>query len=106
MAVSTIKYDQDGKPKLAQYRIVVLGDLDPHNWSKSDVYSPVMNLMHLRLLIALAVKHNRILKQGGVKQAFVQSHLPPMKNMLSNHQQAVLTLNLAHIGYYYALSMD
>lgn len=77
MAISTIKYDQDGKPKRAKYRIVVLGNFDPHNWSKSDVYSPVISLMHLRLLITIAVKRNRIVKQGDVKQAFVQSYLPP-----------------------------
>ena len=32
MAISTIKYDGDGNPKRCKYRIVALGNLDPHNW--------------------------------------------------------------------------
>ena len=35
-----------------------------------------MSLLEVRLLLAIAVKHKRILKQGDVKQAFVQSILP------------------------------
>ena len=47
MAVSTIKFDKDGLPKQAKYRIVALGNLDPNLWTKSDVYAPVMSLMEL-----------------------------------------------------------
>lgn len=36
MAISTIKYDGDGKPDRAKYRIVALGNLDPHHWNKDD----------------------------------------------------------------------
>lgn len=36
-----------------------------------------MNLLELRLLVALAVKSKRVLKSGDVKQAFVQAKLPP-----------------------------
>ena len=36
MAVATIKRDEDGKPKRAKYRIVALGNLDPHLWTKTD----------------------------------------------------------------------
>ena len=76
MAVSTIKYDKDGRPKRAKYRIVALGNLDPNNWTKSDCYAPVMSLVELRFLTALAVKNKRTLKNGDVKQAFVQARLP------------------------------
>ena len=31
MAISTIKYNKHGKPKRAKYRIVALGNLDPHD---------------------------------------------------------------------------
>ena len=33
MAISTIKYDEHNRPKRAKYRIVVLGNLDYHQWS-------------------------------------------------------------------------
>jgi len=35
MAINTIKYDELENPKRAKYRIVALGNLDPHNWSKT-----------------------------------------------------------------------
>ena len=76
MAISTIKYDEMGQPKRAKYRIVALGNLDPHDWSKSDCFAPVMTLMELRLLTSIAVKMKCTLKSGDVKQAFVQAQLP------------------------------
>ena len=77
MAISTIKYDEWGKPKRAKYRIVALGNMDPHDWSKQDCYAPVMSMLELRLLIAIAIKHRKILKSGDFKQAFIQAILPP-----------------------------
>ena len=79
MAISTIKYDENGNPKRAKYRIVTLGNLDPHQWSKSECYAPVMSMMEPRLLTSLAVKHKRTLKLGNVKQAFMQAILPEDK---------------------------
>ena len=76
MAISTIKHDENGKPKRAKYRIVALGNLDPHQWRKEDCYAPVMSLMELRFLTALAVRQNRFLKSGDFKQAFCQAVLP------------------------------
>lgn len=77
MAISTIKYDSQNKPKQAKYRIVVLGNLDYHQWSRESVVAPVMSQLELRLLTSLAVYHKRTLKNCDVKQAFVQSFLPP-----------------------------
>jgi hypothetical protein len=77
MAISTIKYDSYNQPKRAKYRIVVLGNLDYHNWSKASTAAPVMSQLELRFLTALAVFHKRTLKNCDVKQAFVQSSLPP-----------------------------
>ena len=77
MAISTIKYDANNKPKRAKYRIVVLGNLDYHNWSKESTAAPVMTQLELRLLTSMAVYHKRTLKNCDVKQAFVQSSLPP-----------------------------
>ena len=76
MAISTIKYDENGRPKRAKYRIVALGNLDRVHWSRGDVYAPVLSMIELRLLTSIAVRNNCILKSGDVKQAFVQADLP------------------------------
>ena len=76
MAISTIKYDGNGNPDRAKYRIVALGNLDPHNWTKDDCYAPVLSQMELRLLTSLAVRSKTFLKSGDIKQAFCQSYLP------------------------------
>eukprot|EP00558_Chaetoceros_sp_UNC1202_P009040 CAMPEP_0197232302 /NCGR_PEP_ID=MMETSP1429-20130617/152_1 /TAXON_ID=49237 /ORGANISM="Chaetoceros sp., Strain UNC1202" /LENGTH=1842 /DNA_ID=CAMNT_0042690279 /DNA_START=1 /DNA_END=5529 /DNA_ORIENTATION=- len=76
MAVSTIKSDENGNPVRAKYRIVALGNLDPHEWSKSECYAPVMSLFELRYMVALAARHKCIPKNGDVKQAFCQAILP------------------------------
>jgi len=55
MAIATIKYDANNKPKRAKYRIVVLGNLDYHTWSKEDTAAPVLSQLELRLLTSLAV---------------------------------------------------
>jgi len=54
MAISKIKTDADGDPDCAKYRIVVLGNLDPHNWSFSDCFAPVLSPLELRLMISLS----------------------------------------------------
>lgn len=85
MAISTIKYDAFNKPKRAKYRIVVLGNLDYHQWSKESTAAPVMSQLELRILISLAVHHKCTLKYCDVilnKHLF--SHLfRPVKNTLS-----------------------
>jgi hypothetical protein len=63
-------------PKRAKYRIVILGNLDYHNWSKESTAAPVMSQLELRLLTSLAIFHKITLKNCDVKQAFVQSSLP------------------------------
>eukprot|EP00957_Ditylum_brightwellii_P069027 5239900-Ditylum_brightwellii.AAC.1 len=77
MAIATIKPDEYGKPQQAKYRIVVLGNMDPNNWTKNDCFAPVMSQLEFRLLIATAVQMKRTIKGGDFKQAFCQSFLPP-----------------------------
>ena len=43
MAISKIKTDENGKPVRAKYRIIALGSLDPHSWTKADCFAPVMS---------------------------------------------------------------
>lgn len=75
MAIATIKYDENNKPKRAKYQIVILGNLDYHLWSKASTAAPVMSQLELRLLTSLAIFCP--LKNCVIKQAFVQSFLPP-----------------------------
>ena len=76
MAIAVIKKDGEGRPVRAKYRIVALGNLDPHSWSKQDCFAPVLSQQELRLLLALAVRNRCVPKSGDVSQAFCQSHLP------------------------------
>ena len=87
MAISTIKYDGDGKPSRAKYRIVALGNLDPHNWDKTECFAPVLSQAELRLLVALAAKSKRVPKQGDITQAFCQSYLPEGENYVCKPPQ-------------------
>jgi hypothetical protein len=79
MAIATIKYDENNKPKRAKYRLVVLGNLDMHTWSKEATAAPVLSQLELRLLTSLAIYHKRVLKNCDVKQAFIQSTLPSVE---------------------------
>jgi hypothetical protein len=62
MAIATIKYDAHNHPKRVKYRIVVLGNLDYHNWSKESTAAPVMSQLESRILTSLAVYHKGFLK--------------------------------------------
>ena len=42
-ALAVMKKDEQGQLIRAKYRIVVLGNLDTHNWNKSDCFAPVMS---------------------------------------------------------------
>ena len=76
MAISTIKHDGNGNPKRAKWRIVALGNLDPHNWSVPDCYAPVLSQYELRWFCSLSIHHQRRCKNLDVKQAFVQATIP------------------------------
>jgi Reverse transcriptase (RNA-dependent DNA polymerase). len=79
MAISKIKRDSQGNPTRAKYRIVVLGNLDPHHWSKADCFAPVLSAMELRLLVAIATRFKVVPKQCDAVQAFCQTTLPPQE---------------------------
>ena len=76
MAISKIKYDENGIPTRAKYRIVVLGNLDPNNWSAADCFAPVLSALETRLLTSIAAQFRTPLKSGDAVQAFCQSYLP------------------------------
>ncbi len=50
MAIATIKYDANNRPKRAKYHIIVLGNQDYHTWSKEATTALVMSQLELQLL--------------------------------------------------------
>jgi len=70
MAISTLKYGGDGKPVRCKYRIMVLGNLDTHNWSKDDCFAPALSQLEHRALLGIATQLKCIPKSGDVSQAF------------------------------------
>ena len=86
MAISTIKYDGDRNPLRAKYRIVALGNLDPHMWSKEDCFAPVMSHLELRLLTALAVQKKCVyLKLQTLYRHSVKVRYQTMKHIYAHH---------------------
>jgi len=77
MCVLTIKKDENLMPLRAKSRIVVLGNRESREWSKSDRFAPVLCFDSLRFLVSLAAQQRRGLKQGDCKNAFCQGVLPP-----------------------------
>ena len=75
MEISTIKHDANGNPDRTKYMIVALGNMDPHEWNKSECYDPVLSLPQLRLIICIAIRIGRVTKTEDVIQAFCQQEL-------------------------------
>ena len=73
----TIKKEEQLLPLRAKSRIVVLGNCESHDWSKSDWFAPILRFNSLRFLVSLAVQHRRGLKQRDCENAFCQGILPP-----------------------------
>ena len=80
MSIAVIKRDEHGKPFKVKYRIVVLGNMDPNYWDKSDCYAPVMSHLEPRILLSLAVQSSTAIYSGELSQAFCQSFLPEGEN--------------------------
>jgi hypothetical protein len=76
MCVLTIKKDEQLMPPQAKSRIVVLGNRESRDWSKSDHFAPILRFDSLRFLVSLSTQHRRALKQGDCKNAFCQGILP------------------------------
>ena len=77
MCVLTIKKDENLIPLWAKSRIVVLRNHEDQIWTKSEKFAPVLCPASLHFLTSLAVYHCHTLQQGGVKNAFCNSDLPP-----------------------------
>jgi hypothetical protein len=77
MCILTIKNDDHLMPLHAKSQIIVLGNCECRDWSKSNWFAPVLHFDSLRFLVSLVVQHCRGLKQGVCKNAFCQGILPP-----------------------------
>lgn len=72
IVIVVIKKDRQGNPVRVKYRIVALGNLDPHDWSKDQCFAPILSHMESHLLLSLVLKKRKIPKSGDVSQAFCQ----------------------------------
>ena len=54
--LAVLKTNENVKLNRAECRIMVLGNLDKHNWTKHDCFAPVMSQLEFRLLISLIVQ--------------------------------------------------
>ncbi len=77
MCVLTIKKDEQLMPLQAKSRVVVLGNCEGRNWSKSEHFAPVLLFDSLRFLVSLSAQPRCGLQQGDCKNAFCQGILPP-----------------------------
>jgi hypothetical protein len=62
MCVLTIKKDERLMPLRAKSRIVVFGNHESRDWSKSDRYAPVLRFDSLSFLVSLSTQHHWALK--------------------------------------------
>ena len=76
MCVQVIKQDSSGRLIRTKSRIVVLGNLDPHQFSKGDCYTPVIPFPLVSLLTSLSVSRNLILQHADCTNAFCYRILP------------------------------
>ena len=97
MAIATIKRDENGSPTRAKYRLVVLGNLDPNNWSKQDCYAPVLSQLEFRLLAAVSCYLQCKIRIRDFTQAFCQSILPSNERYIIRHQRIVTSRHHKHI---------
>ena len=74
--LAVIKTDANGKPQWAKYRICVMGNLDPTNWSCNKVFAPVLSHLKICLLVTIDVQERCKVNSGDLKQAFCQAYFP------------------------------
>jgi hypothetical protein len=70
MCVLVTKKDEHEKSVRAKSRIMVLGNKDPHQWTKNDCLAPIAPHSSVRLLFSLAIENNKFALQGDCKNAF------------------------------------
>jgi hypothetical protein len=76
MCVLVTKKDEHGNSVRAKSHIVVLGNKDPHQWTKGECFAPVTKKAAVRLLVSLAIEQNKFSQQGDCKNAFCNPVLP------------------------------
>ncbi len=76
MCILVIKKDENLVPLWAKSQIVVLGNQEEYDWSKSERFAPLLWFNSLCFLVSLAVRNRRGLKKGDCDNAFCHRDLP------------------------------
>jgi hypothetical protein len=100
MCALTIKKHEHLMPLRAKSWIVVLGNCECRDWSKSNWFAPVPRFDSLCSLVSLAVQHCCSLKQGDCKNAFCRAFFLQRKSRLFIHLLGTWTLLRINIGYF------
>jgi hypothetical protein len=76
MCILVTKKHEHGNPVRAKSRIVVLGNKYPQQWTKGDCFAPVATQAAVRLVVSLAIEHNKFSQQGDFQNTFCNPFLP------------------------------
>lgn len=96
MCLLTIKY-KDGYPHRVKSRIVVLGNREQRQWTKSQRYSPTLTQTQLRCLVALTIQNKCVLRQGDIKMHSTMGFFLKKKQSSSVLPLGIPSLHLAPI---------
>jgi len=105
MCVLTIKKDEQLMPLRAKSRIVVLGNRETHDWSKSDRFAPVLRFDSLRFLFTCRPNIVGPSNKGIAKTPSVRAFFRLRKQLSSDPPLGTLTLPRTNIGFFSKLFM-
>ncbi len=105
MCVLTIKKDEQLMPLRTKSRIVVLGNRETRDWSKSDWFAPVLRFDSLRFLVSLAVHTVVVLSKETVRMPSAKAFFLRRKSQLFVHRPVIPALGKMNIGCFKRLSM-
>jgi hypothetical protein len=106
ICVLVTKKDEHGNTVRAKIRIMVLGNKDPHQWTKCDCFAPMATQAAVSLLVSLPIEHNKFAQQGDCKNTFCNPVLSKDEVIIVHPLQVVHSQNQIRSGDSAKLFMD
>ncbi len=100
MCILTIKKDDHLMPLREKSWIVVLGNREYCECSKSNLFAPVLRFDSLRYLVSWVIQHCRGLKQSNYKMPSARAFFPRRKSRLSGPLWVTQMLQRTNIVYF------
>ena len=79
MGILSVKKDASGNPLCAKSHIIMMGNHNPMEWSKSECYAPVVALPMVQMLTALAVKPKQLSSKVTANMHLYSHHFQLMR---------------------------